>query len=389
MTNNLRQKLALQVRVQKNQNHHRCIVLNCPSIGERRQIRYFRLPADEQRRNQWLANCDRLDLRSHSAMSLHNKLLCQLHFRDSQFMNVHTYNRLIWNAVPTLFGKDTRKVEEFEEHKAGVRTDHAYTTQSPVPSPTSTPVPMPALPPAQSSSVEQPSTQLPPPASSAADPLRHYMLLCAELKREVAEKNKKLQALEKCSDSIMDNVTRLVKTLPREKQQQLASSLASLVHLRSYGHTSQEPRVRVEVLLLSREHPGCTLLGLRTRSSWASGLYMAPGDFLHFGESWEAAAVRATKQETGLSLLEPCVCSVVETLETSQGHHWVNIFMAGKVAELGTELTAPKEAVCTDYVYCKAEVSPSDPQLALSCSSHSYFIPADTFRSSRSSGEPW
>lgn len=189
------------------------------------------------------------------------------------------------------------------------------------------------------------------------------MLLCAELKREVAEKDKKLQALEKCTDNIVDNVTRLVKTLPREKQQQLASSLSSFVQLRNYGRASQEPRVRVEVLLLSREHPGCTLLGLRNRCSWARGLYMTPGDFLLFGESWEAAAVRAARQETGLSLVEPYVCSVVETVEASQGHHWVNMFMAGKVAGLETELASPKEAVCTGWQWFAWDALPGEELL--------------------------
>lgn len=46
--------------------------------------------------------------------SLVTKVLCQLHFHDSQFMNAHNYQRLVWNALPTLFGSDTRKPEEFK-----------------------------------------------------------------------------------------------------------------------------------------------------------------------------------------------------------------------------------------------------------------------------------
>lgn len=69
------------------------------------------------RRNQWLANCNRQDLKSHSEKSLYTKVLCQLHFHDSQFMNAHTYQRLIWNAVPTLFGKDVRRLEDFEPNE--------------------------------------------------------------------------------------------------------------------------------------------------------------------------------------------------------------------------------------------------------------------------------
>lgn len=57
--------------------------------------------------------------------------------------------------------------------------------------------------------------------------------------------------------------------------------------------------------------------------------------------------MRATREETGLTLLDPQVCSVVEMVQTSEGHHWVSIFMAGQVAEPGAQPTAPKDAVCT------------------------------------------
>ena len=32
-----------------------------------------------------------------------NCRLCQIHFEDSQFMNGATKNKLVWNAVPTVF----------------------------------------------------------------------------------------------------------------------------------------------------------------------------------------------------------------------------------------------------------------------------------------------
>lgn len=291
-------------------------------------MRFFRLPADEQRRNQWLSNCGREDLRCQPGKVLCTKTLCQLHFHDSQFMNTNTYQRLIWNAVPTLFGKDVRKVEEFsrqESAAAGGSPDHAYTVSS--------------------------------------APLRHYMSLCADLRGELAEKDKRLRALEKSSDSVVDSVIRQVRALPLEKQQQVVSSLNLSVRLQGDGGASQWPRVRVEVLVLSREHRGCTLLGLRTQCSWARGLYMAPGDFLQFGETWEAAAVRATRQEAGLTLVEPRVCSVVETVQASEGHHWVSVFMAGHVAEPGAQPTAPKDAVCTGWQWLAWDALPGEELL--------------------------
>ncbi|KAH9370454.1 hypothetical protein HPB48_000300 [Haemaphysalis longicornis] len=251
--------------------HHRCITPGCPSLKERRKVRFFRLPADEQRRNQWLSNCGREDLRCQPGKVLCTKTLCQLHFHDSQFMNTNTYQRLIWNAVPTLFGKDVRKVEEFSRQESGGSPDHAYTVSS--------------------------------------APLRHYMSLCADLRGELAEKDKRLRALEKSSDSVVDSVIRQVRALPLEKQQQVVSSLNLSVQLQGDGV-----------------------------NRWTHSLP---------SETWEAAAVRATRQEAGLTLVEPRVCSVVETVQASEGHHWVSVFMAGHVAEPGAQPTAPKDAVCT------------------------------------------
>lgn len=292
-------------------------------------MRFFRLPSDEQRRNQWLANCGREDLRCQPGKILCTKTLCQLHFHDSQFMNANNYQRLVWNAIPTLFGKDVRKAEEFsrQESAPAASPDHAYTVSSP------------------------------------SEPLRHYMTLCADLRGELAEKDKRLKALEKSSDSVVDSVIRQVKALPVEKQQQVVSSLNLSVRLQEAEGTSQWPRVRVEVLVLSREHRGCTLLGLRTQCSWARGLYMAPGDFLQFGETWEAAAVRATREETGLTLLDPQVCSVVEMVQASEGHHWVSVFMAGQVAEPGAQPTAPKDAVCTGWQWFAWDALPGEELL--------------------------
>ncbi|KAH6939400.1 hypothetical protein HPB50_017795 [Hyalomma asiaticum] len=282
------------------------------------------------RRNQWLANCNRQDLKSRSEKNLYTKVLCQLHFHDSQFMNTQTYQRLIWNAVPTLFGKDVRRLEEFEPQEPAVRVDHAYT------------VPSLEVPPTSGASPQAPAPPL-------ADSLRHYVTLCTELKSQLSEKDRQLKALERCTDSIVDNVIRQVKVLPSEKQQQLVSALRPFMKLSNDEGTSKEPKVRVEVLLISKEHPGHTMLGLRTRCSWARGLYMVPGDFLRFGESWEAAAVRATKEQTGLILVEPRVCSVVETVKTSEGYHWVNIFMVGKLAEPAAEPATPRESVCAGW----------------------------------------
>lgn len=347
MTSILKHKALLTEPIGKPLNNHKCIAPGCPSIGERRRVRYFRLPSDQQRRNQWLANSDRQDLKSQSEKSLYTRVLCQLHFHDSQFMNAQTYQRLIWNAVPTLFGKDVRRLEDFEPKEAAVKPDHPYT------------VPSPELPPS--------SAALPPaplaPAPPLADSLRHYVALCTELKSQLAEKDRRLKALDKFSDGIVDSVVNQVKILPSEKQQQLVNTLSPFGKLNKDEGTSKEPKVRVEVLLISRKHPGHTLLGLRTRCTWARGLYMVPGDFLHFGESWEAAAVRVAKEETGLILIEPRVCSVVEMVRASEGYHWINIFMMGKLADPEAEPAASDEAVCTGWHWFAWDALPGEELL--------------------------
>ncbi|KAL3182172.1 hypothetical protein MRX96_022891 [Rhipicephalus microplus] len=284
MTSILKHKALLTEPIGKPLNNHKCIAPGCPSIGERRRVRYFRLPSDQQRRNQWLANSDRQDLKSQSEKSLYTRVLCQLHFHDSQ-------------------------LEDFEPKEAAVKPDHPYTVP------------------------------------------------------QLAEKDRRLKALDKFSDGIVDSVVNQVKILPSEKQQQLVNALSPFGKLNKDEGTSKEPKVRVEVLLISRKHPGHTLLGLRTRCTWARGLYMVPGDFLHFGESWEAAAVRVAKEETGLILIEPRVCSVVEMVRASEGYHWINIFMVGKLADPEAEPAASDEAVCTGWHWFAWDALPGEELL--------------------------
>ena len=63
----------------------------------------FRFPKDEERYRKWVQNTRRDDIRNLPSKKLYNLELCSNHFEDSQFMNKETKNKLIWNAVPTLF----------------------------------------------------------------------------------------------------------------------------------------------------------------------------------------------------------------------------------------------------------------------------------------------
>lgn len=113
------------------------------------------------------------------------------------------------------------------------------------------------------------------------------------------------------------------------------------------GEGEGQPRVRVEVLLLCKERPGCALLGLRTNCDTAKGLYQAPGVFVRFGETWEAAAARAAQQETGLMIEGPRVCTVVETVRNEDRFHCVSIFMAARVTQPDPRANLPDGSICT------------------------------------------
>ncbi|PSN38774.1 hypothetical protein C0J52_18678 [Blattella germanica] len=52
----------------------------------------------------WLTRAEREDLKDLDPQTLHTKYLCKEHFTDDMFMN-SAKNKLVWNAVPTLFCK--------------------------------------------------------------------------------------------------------------------------------------------------------------------------------------------------------------------------------------------------------------------------------------------
>ena len=63
----------------------------------------FKFPKDEERCRKWVQNTRRDDLRKVPLNKLYNLELCSIHFEDSQFRNKEKRNRLMPNAIPTLF----------------------------------------------------------------------------------------------------------------------------------------------------------------------------------------------------------------------------------------------------------------------------------------------
>lgn len=57
---------------------------------------------------------------------------------------------------------------------------------------------------------------------------REYMLKCAELRRELAEKKGQVEPLEKYQDAVLDGVVRQARLLPQDKWQALVDRLLAL-----------------------------------------------------------------------------------------------------------------------------------------------------------------
>lgn len=82
----------------------RCCAPTCANSSDNTSgVSFFRFPKDEERCKKWVANCGRLDLQDKPAEKLFaNYRLCSAHFQKASFSSTYR-NRLVWNAVPTLF----------------------------------------------------------------------------------------------------------------------------------------------------------------------------------------------------------------------------------------------------------------------------------------------
>ncbi|CAN8001147.1 unnamed protein product [Ixodes hexagonus] len=99
----------------------RCCAPTCANSPDNSDgVCFFRFPKDEERCKKWVANCGRADLVDKSAENLYaNYRLCSAHFRKDCFSSTY-HNRLVWNAVPTLF-KHAAKVGGPPAAKAGAK----------------------------------------------------------------------------------------------------------------------------------------------------------------------------------------------------------------------------------------------------------------------------
>ena len=80
-----------------------CAAVGCHNSRRNCNLSMFRFPKNEDLCKKWVQNTRREDIRHLSTHKLYTFELCSNHFEDSQFKNKEKKNRLIRNALPTLF----------------------------------------------------------------------------------------------------------------------------------------------------------------------------------------------------------------------------------------------------------------------------------------------
>ena len=80
-----------------------CAACACHNSRRNCKLSMFRFPKEEERCKKWIQNTKRDDLRKLPLHKLYTYELCSDHFESSQFTNVEKKNRLIPDAIPTLF----------------------------------------------------------------------------------------------------------------------------------------------------------------------------------------------------------------------------------------------------------------------------------------------
>jgi 8-oxo-dGTP diphosphatase len=117
---------------------------------------------------------------------------------------------------------------------------------------------------------------------------------------------------------------------------------------------NDRPQVGMGILVMRR---GRVLLG-RRRGSHGAGYYAAPGGHLEFGESFEAAARREVREETGLEITALRLLSVGNYLfERADGlRHYVDVDFVCEAPDGEPVLCEPEK--CEGWAWYELEQLP-------------------------------
>lgn len=88
---------------QKKVTGMRCSVRFCKSRKADRNVSFFNYPTDVERRVKWIKACESQRKVSYNPKYSNSARVCGEHFEKHMFLNSVTKNRLVFNAVPTLF----------------------------------------------------------------------------------------------------------------------------------------------------------------------------------------------------------------------------------------------------------------------------------------------
>lgn len=88
--------------MQRKKTRKRCSVEFCGNRPNMKSVSFFRYPVDVDRLKIWIKNCNYQE-NADDLKYFTNLLVCGDHFESNMFLNRRTKNRLVFNAVPTLF----------------------------------------------------------------------------------------------------------------------------------------------------------------------------------------------------------------------------------------------------------------------------------------------
>ena len=112
--------------------------------------------------------------------------------------------------------------------------------------------------------------------------------------------------------------------------------------------STSRPHIGIGVILVNPA--GHILIGKREGSH--APYWSIPGGYLEPGETFESAAIREVKEETGLDIVNPIVVGVSNNLETwkAEGVHVVSVFLLSK--DFSGTLTLMEPDKCSGWQWC-------------------------------------